>query len=465
MKTLLQCRLVGVCSAALAAACLWSAAAGAQEKSINAPAAPGTSATVPAEGTKLEQETVSPGPAPGRTVKPEEPVVATGTPFSAGSFLVYPEIDATWMYDDNLYYSNSNPVSDHAWIYSPAIWAQSNWTRHALNFYAAWDSTRYQRYGSEDSDDWRVSGEGRYDFNADTNVYGGARFSQDHEDRESPDARNGLTPTKYYQRRFYGGFFHQLGRVSVRVAGTAQHLNYDDVNFVTGSGAINIINNDDRDRWQYTGGVRLGYEASPRIEPYLQLALDNRRYDAPLDDLSYQRDSDGRRYLVGVRWNVPRKVKLDAFAGRLKQDYADARFNDVSAPVAGAALVWAVGPRTIVSAYVDRTVEETTVTYTPTPGNVLVSSSYLNTYVSAGLEHRFTDKLSGRINGSISRVAYEGFDRTDDYKGGNIGLVYRLHRNLFLDLNLAARKLESSLPSENFTKRMVFVRIAVPLSH
>ena len=115
------------------------------------------------------------------------------------------------------------------------------------------------------------------------------------------------------------------------------------MNFVTGSGAINIINNDDRDRWQYTGGVRLGYEVSPRIEPYLQLAVDNRRYDATLDDLGYQRDSNGRRYLVGIRWNIPRKVKLDAFAGRLKQDYADARFNDVSAPLAGAALVWAVG--------------------------------------------------------------------------------------------------------------------------
>ncbi len=448
MNTSLRILTIGLCGALLTAAgCLWSAAAAAQEKPT------------------VDPEVARPGPAPGRTVKPSEPVAAGGTPFRAGSFLVYPEIDATWMYDDNVYYSNDNPVSDHAWVYSPALWVQSDWTQHMLNFSAAWDSTRYQRYRNEDSDDWRVSGEGRYDFNANTNVYGGARFSQDHEDRESPDDRNGVTPTKYYQRRYYGGFFRQTGRFSLRIAGTALHLNYDDVNFVTGGGAINIINNDDRDRWQYTGGVRLGYELSPRLEPYLQIALDNRRYDDALDDLGYQRDSDGRRYLAGIRWNVPRTLKLDAFAGRLKQDYADPRFNDVSAPVAGVALQWAVGERTVFSAYLDRTIEETTVTYTPTPGNVLVSSSYVNTYVAAGIEHRFSDKLSGRANGSVSRVAYEGFDRTDDYKGGNIGLVYRLHRNLFLDLNLAARKLDSSLPSENFTKRMVFVRIAVPFAH
>jgi len=454
--------LVTLCGAALAAACLWPAAAVAQQEPIKAP---DTSATLPAPAASVEPDTATPGSAPGRTLKPSEPVVAAGTPFQAGSFLIYPEIDATWFYDDNVYYSNSAPISDHASVFSPALWAQSNWTRHALNFYAAWDSTRYQRNGSEDSDDWRVSAEGRYDINADTNVYGGMRFSQDHEDRESPDTRNGVTPTRYYQRRYYGGFFRQMNRFSLRIAGTAQHLNYDDVNFVTGSGAINIINNDDRDRWQYTGGVRLGYEVSPRIEPYLQVAVDNRRYDAALDDLGYERDSDGKRFLVGMRWNLPRKLKLDAFVGQLKQDYADPRFNDVSAPVAGAALQWALGRRTILTAYLDRTVEETTVTYTPTPGNVLVSSSYVNTYLSAGVEHRFSDKLSGRINGSVSRVAYEGFDRDDDYKGGNIGLVYRLHRNLFLDFNLAARKLESSLPSEDFTKRMAFVRLAVPLSH
>jgi len=451
----------------LATVTVWPLCASAQDPTITdtAPTSSTSSTLVPEQEMRVDTEVAKPGAAPGRAVKPGATITPSGTPFQAGSFLVYPEFDTTWFYDNNIYSTNTATVSDHAWIYSPAIWVQSNWVKHALNFHAASDYTRYETYGAEDSDDYRISGEGRYDFSADTNVYAGAHFSQDHEDRESPSAQNGLTPTKYLQRRYYGGFFRQIDKFSFRIAGTAQHLNYKDVNFITGGGAVSIINNDDRDRWQYTGGIRLAYEVSPRLEPYLQIAFDNRRYDEAIDDLGYSRDSDGQRYLAGLRMNLPQKIKLDAFAGWMKQDYSDSRLKDVSAPVAGAALQWAAGDRTTVSAYLDRTVEETTVTRTPSPGVVEVSSSFVNTYASAGVEHRFTDKLSLRLNGSVSRVAYEGLSRTDEYTGATIGGVYRLHRNLFLDMNLTERKLNSSIPTEDFSKRMIFVRVAIPFSH
>jgi len=448
----------------LALACaLYGAEALAQDKSINLPAGPTT--VEPEAPVEVPAEPALTGPAPGRAVKTTEPVSATGAPFQVGSYLVYPEMDVTWMNDSNVFYTNQSPQSDDAMIYSPAIWVQSNWAKHALNFYASGDWTRYRKFTTEDTDDYRASAEGRYDFSADSNVYGGAHVGQEHEDRESPDARNGLIPTKYYVQRYYAGVFRQMERLSLRVAGTAQHLDYRDVPFVTGSGAINIINNDDRDRWQYAGGVRLGWEASQRIEPYLQVAFDNRVYDIVPDDLGYQKNSTGQRYLAGVRWNVPRKVKLDAFGGYMTQDYKDTRLNSVDAPLYGAALLWAMGERTTFSAYVDRTIEETTVTNTPSPGVVLVASSYLNTYASAGVTHRFTDRFSGRVNGSWSRVDYQGFSRTDDYSSGTVGLLYKLHRYLYIDVSFSERRLDSSLPNENFAKRMTFVRAAIPFSH
>ncbi len=452
-----------------AAVSIWSVSANAQSDASDG-ASPALSATataaplVPPQETLDDSDVAQTGTAPGRTVKPT-PVAPSGKPFQLGAFLIYPEIDATWTYDSNLYSSNTAPLGDHAWIYSPALWVQSNWARHALNFHAGADLTRYDTYGTENSDDQNISAEGRYDFSADTNVYGGAYFAREHEDRESPSARNGLTPTEYFQRRYYGGFFRQFDRLSLRIAGTAQHLNYKDVNFITGGGALSIINNDDRDRWQYTGGFRLGYEITPRLEPYLQVAFDNRRYDIKVDDLDYSRDSQGQRYLAGLRWNAPRQIKLDAFVGWLLQDYNDPRLKDISDAVAGVAVQWAATDKTTVSAHLDRTVEETTVTLTPSPGLVLVSSSFLNTYGSAGVEHRFNNKLSARLNGSVSHVAYQGIPRTDDYYGATIGATYRIHRNLFLDLSYTDRKLSSSIPTEDFSKHLLFARIAIPFSH
>ena len=410
-------------------------------------------------------DAAKPGLAPGRSVRSSGAPSATATPFSAGSFLIYPELDATFMYDDNLYFTPKPTVSDHAWIYSSAIWVQSNWTEHALNFYAATDSTRYQNYKTEDSDDYRFSSEGRYDFNADTNLYGGAYFGRSHEDRESPSASNGLTPTTYYQRRFYGGFFRQSDRFTFRIAGTAQHLDYRDVSFITGSGAINIINNDDRDRWQYTGGIRIGYEVSPRFEPYVQIAFDNRRYYTVPDDHGDNRNSTGQRYLAGLRWNLSGMLKLDAFAGWLSQDYSDARFSTVNAPAFGGVLQWEATQRTTVSVLLDRTIEETNVTYTPSPGTVLVASSYLNTFASTGIQHRFTNQFSIRASASASRVEYEGIPRADDYYGLSLGTNYRLHKNLFLDFSINERKLNSNAPTQDFAKHTVFARITLPFSH
>lgn len=461
-----RCHCVGRTGVLLAGLLAAPASGFAQQEATTPLSSEGDSVPAPATEVAPAIEPERPGIAPGRVVQAEEPQTpAAGTPYQMGSFLVYPEIDVTELYDSNVYFTNSNPLSDHAMIYSPAIWVQSNWAQHALNFHAGGDATRYSRYTAENSDDYHVSAEGRYDLTADRNLYGGARFSRNHEDRESPDARNGLTPTLYTQRQYYGGFFNQVGRWSFRVAGTSQQLNYDDVNFLTGGGVVNVINNDDRDRWQYAGGVRVAYESSLPLEWYAQAAIDDRRYNNAVDDLGYERDSDGRRYLVGVKWNVPKTLKLDAFAGRLQQNYKDPRAQDIGAPLGGGSLLWSISDRTTMSAYVDRTVEETTVTRTLAPGVVQVANSYLNTYFFAGLSHRLLETVTIRVGGSLSHVGYEGLDRNDNYYSANIGAAYRIQRNLVLDVELSDRKLNSSIPTEDFTKRTIFVRLALPFSH
>ncbi len=449
----------------LALALAWPALSAAQDKNKEAPAETSSTPPIPSGETISPPRVAQPGTAPGRSAKPAKSAPASGTPIQWGSFLVYPEINATYLFDDNIFYTNSQKFADEAWVFSPAVWVQSNWAQHALNFNAGADSTRYQTYSTEDTDDYRVNLEGRYDFAADTNVYGGAHYSQNHEDRESPDARNGLLPTIYWQNRYYGGFFHQADRFSVRIAGTANKLNYRDVPFLTGSGQILMINNDDRDRWQYTGGVRFGYEASPRLEPYLQLAFDNRKYQETPDDLGYQKSSDGQRYLVGLKWNVPRSVKLDAFVGVLKQNYDDPRYSDVDKPLYGGALVWAITPQTRFSASLDRTLEETNLTQTIAPGVVESASSYLNTFASAGLNHRLTSEWSLRGILTASDVDYEGIDRDDKYYGAIAGVGYRPHPNVFLDLSVSFRKLNSSIPTEDFRKRVIYMRMAIPFSN
>jgi len=402
-----------------------------------------------------------PGPAPSRRAVPRsEPLPLD--PYRWGDFLVYPELVLTGLSDDNLYSIQGDGVNDHALIVSPAVWVMSNWERHLVRAHASADFARYLDQRTEDTEDYRASIESRYDVSADANLYGGLRVAREHEDRESPEVRNGIEPTRYLASRAYAGLFQQFGRVSVRVALNAVDLDFDDVPFVMGSGAIGIINNDDRDRVQWQAGARLGFELAPRLVLFTQISADHRIYESATDDLGYVRDSEGGRAVLGVRSYVPGRLKLELFAGRMRQDYDDPRLADVSRPTAGGNLVLSASPDTTASVFVDRTVEETTVFAAGTP--VLPASAYLNSYVQGNLEHRFTPVFSLYVFGSLSRVDYQGIERVDDYRSGGAGLVYRLSRRVYVDVTYQHRKLDSALPAENFKRNQVFARLALPLS-
>lgn len=408
--------------------------------------------------------TVVPSEGPSRRVtEPRAAAPQARGPYRAGSYLLYPELTLTGFYDSNVFYTNDRRLDDWAFVLSPALWMVSDWDKHALNFHASADFTRYDTYDSEDTTDWRVSAEGRHDFSIDSNVYGGVRYARDHEDRESPDANNGIYPTRYYAFRGYGGYFRQIDQWSVRLAGTAQHLDYDDVPFLTGGGFPAVINNDDRDRWQYTGGVRIGYEVTPRLEPFVQASLDYRRYDDVPDDLGFRRDSDGWRALAGVRYNVPRQLKAEAYVGYLNQSYDDGRFDDVSKPAFGASLQWQATDKLRVSGYLDRTVEETTVIQVVPV--LAAASSYLNTYVGVGADYRLLPNLTLQANASYSNADYQGIARDDDYVSAGVGVVWRADRQLYVDLSYLYRGLDSSVPGENFAKNQVFVRLTMPFQN
>lgn len=395
-----------------------------------------TSGNVPSEGLSR------------RIVRKAQPLPSI-EPLEIGSFLVYPDLTISSLYDDNVYYSGTDKAGDWALIASPTVFAQSNWQRHAVNLYANVDATRYLSRESENSDDYRVSAEGRYDFTQDSNVYGGVRWAQEHEDRESPDSRNGFTPTRYSNERAYGGVFRQLGRLSLRIGGTVQRLDYSDVKFLNG-----IINMDDRDRTHYTGGVRAGWEVSPQFEPFLQIAFDTRRYSNDPDDALFRRDSDGERYLLGARLLRSGTAKAEVFVGYATQRYEDPRFPVVQAPTFGANVVVRPKPGTTLSIYVDRTIEET---------SLAGASANLNTYTSLALVSRLTSLVAVHCNGAFSRNEYQLLSRTDDYVSFGLGAYWYLGRSVILETTVQFRNLRSSVSTEDFEKTQALLRLVFPL--
>ncbi len=341
---------------------------------------------------------------------------ATGLPL--GSFLLYPEVALTGIYNDNIYFTRTDRKADTITVLSPSIYARSNWKKNRLDIGAGLDAARFTDNPTENYTNGWVNLQGRLDLTQSTNLFGGAGIDYQHESRSSQDAFVGQYPTRYRDNHANLGFSQSLGPWTLRVAGTASQLDYFNVENSIG------WTNDLRDRTVSAGGARLTYRMTPQYGVFLQGARDVRSYESKVDNYGYNRDSSGYRAVAGLKFAPTRQVKGEVFVGHLRQDYTDSRFDPISAPDFGANVQWQPSPLTMVTGYVSRSLEETTLTGTP---------GYLYSSVGGKVTHWLNGKT--RLNGHLSygRANYKQIDRKDNVVDAGLGVDYRLTRGLFLE--------------------------------
>ncbi|MFO7582266.1 outer membrane beta-barrel protein [Guyparkeria sp.] len=368
---------------------------------------------------------------------------STGLPPSglrAGGFRLFPSLGVTTLYDTNIFGVNGSlptgvrmheeEISDTIGVLSPGIAVRSDWSRHELNVNAGADLARYRDNPDEDYNDFWLNADGRYDINAVSNVFGGLGVSRSHEDRTSPEGFQGEEPVRYDSLDAHAGYARRIGQTVVRVGGTAQRLDYDNGVGVDGD----PINHDDRDRDIYALGARISYLRTPRIQPFVQVSAEERRYRNTPDDLGYERDSSGYRAAVGVTANLGDRLSGEVYGGALYQEFDDPRFSSVSEPDVGAQLAWQATPYTRVTGSIDRSLEETTY-WQFEDGLPAVASSYLYSRAEVLAEHRLTPRTTLSAMVSYGQADYQEVDRADDLVGAGFGVEYKLTDNLLLQLD------------------------------
>lgn len=377
----------------------------------------------------------------GKAQRPES--APEGIP--AGSFLLFPQITVGALYDDNIYATRNDLQDDLVFSVAPSIEARSNWERHVLNLRAGGVVSRYRDHSTEDTEDYWLEAEGRYDLSKRSNLFGGARHALYHEDRESPDATLGGEPTLYNDDMLYAGASHRLtDRVRARIGGSLRRLDFRDT----------ALNQDDRDRDVVTGGVWLGYELNPTAQLYMQGAVDQRNYRLPLDDgIPENRDSKGYRLQAGVKFKRG-AVSGDAYVGHMQQNYQDASLKDVSAADFGGGLTWQASERTTVRALLSRSIEETTLDG---------ASSYLYTGLSAGISHRARPNLTFSTSVGVSRSDYQGDPRKDDFLEATGAVTYDLTRQVFLSAAYSYAHRDSSVNAADFYRNQVSLTLGAYL--
>lgn len=347
-----------------------------------------------------------------------------------GSLQLFPKVVFQAGWDNNLFASNTDQISDQFWTIKPGFRLQSRQDGYSFDFDANAILGRYQNHESEDYDDYTFSLRSRIRLSHASDISFSMRHAILHQDRRSIEAENGLSPTEYdltsvgLQYRRWGG------RFSVQWDGGLARADYNDVPTLLGT-----INNDDRDRDDRSTTLRLGYQFASNREIFLKTKYDQRDYELALDDNGLGRDSVGYGLALGMLKDVPGMFRIQAFVGAERRNYEDERLDDHTNLWLGGRLDWNVSGVTSVSMFTNRKFEDTTLAN---------SSGYSATQVGIALDHEIMKNLVVHLELSAQNNDYEKIERNDDLFQVNVEAEYAINRRSKLVLQNRWRSRDSN---------------------
>ena len=366
--------------------------------------------------------------------------------YRVGTFTLYPDIKSGLFYDDNVYATSADNKSDWIGTVSPRLILQSNWSRNELVAEAQTDVTRYKKYSTEDTTDWHTSLEGRIDATKTTQFLLGALALREHEDRSSPDAVNGFTPTPYTQLSGYAGAVHHFGSYTLRFGSAYKHLTFGNVDSAHGE-----IDNQDRNRDRVEVGGLARYDGNTAFQPYVESYGIFHNYLRQYDNFGYQRSSQAVKAGVGALWRIADDLTGDIFVGGLVQNYDDPRFGTYATPLADAYLRWQPTRDTVTVLYFDRSLQETTLVGSP---------GYDYNIMGGRLEHALTEKLTGILRAAVARITFVQKGRIDDEGDFSAGLRYALTRDLTVGCDYRYQVRNSTDSTVEYGRNQFFVRLS-----
>jgi len=320
----------------------------------------------------------------------------------AGSFVIKPGAWVEVIYNDNIYVAvdKEREEEDVITILRPYVNVESDWSRHALRLSADGAFGFYGDNDGEDLDagenyiDYNTSLDGRYDIMTKTYLIGGGHYRQKHHDRGDfnfPTAV--IEPIEYSDAGGYVGFIRRLGKITLDVEATAKMLDYDDGENEAGF----VVDQDYRDRMEYGGNVRIGYEFVPDYLAFVEGGTDIREYE---EEFAEGRNSKGYYAILGTSLDISGKTKGEIYAGYMTREYEDdATYDEINGVMLGGKLLWNVTELTSLIAKGTRSIEET----------IFANySGYILTTADLAVEHELKRNILFGANIGWDNYDYQG---------------------------------------------------------
>lgn len=375
----------------------------------------------------------------------------------SGTFFIYPAVSIASSYNDNLFATEDNTVSDFGVGIAPELKVESDWGRHSLAAFAYSDSTFYADTSSLDYTNWGARGEGRLDVSDRTSIEVGGGFDRLN---QAPGNINTVSPTKH--RIVYDvlsgevGVRQTLNRLELLLQGQIRKYDFEDAQLRSGGD----LDQDFRDRTAMEGLFQATYAFSPGYAAFIQANINQRNYALSPGDPDFiagedfDRDSYGYGLEAGLAFELTHLLYGHIGVGYINQSYQSPALADVSAPSVGADLLWNVTTLTSIRLNASRQVNDSTL---PNSG------ARLRSEVSLGVDHELLRNLIVTLNGTYRNQEFTGINRSDNYYRGEGAVRFLLSPLVTFEAGYQYRTRTSDRNIQEYSRNVVEVSMTLHL--
>lgn len=390
------------------------------------------------DGRASDLGVVSPPAAPPQRRRPVEVDPFAPTGLRVGAFVLRPAVEAGVGYTDNVNGTAQGRVGAGFSRLAAEARLESDWSRHALGLRGRIERQDFFTGATEPRTIIDTAATARLDATRTTRIDAQATF------RRAPDTTTGIAlPAAAINRPnvdqlgAQAGITQRFARLEVGLRGTYDQFRYGTTDLADGTRLSNRV----RDANLRTLNLRVGYDISPAVQPFIEALYAERAFLAPIDPSTGRpQGSDVLIPRAGIAFDMGAMLRGELAIGWATQRPRDETLARTQGLTLDANIAWAVTPLTTV--------------------RVIARSNILDTAASGGaggltreailqVDHALLRNLTLSASGGIALDDFAGVNRLDRRLTATLAAVWRLNRNASLRVAASHQATTSNLPGNN----------------
>lgn len=364
--------------------------------------------------------------------------------------VIYPEMEVSFLYDDNVFITEQDPSGDYISKVKPSIKFTKNFDRHTANLELEGEVTRHLSLDDEDVENARARFFGFLELHHDFTIPYEIGWSSNHENRAQNFSSNFANkPLGYESVAGALGLTYKPNRLTLALVGRYSHVDYEDG--VSAAGQPVVRSDSNNTTVELEGLASYHFLRDHKL--FLSMAgslidYEKRNFIAGSFD-GVGRDNTGLSITAGLDTQYQELVEASLGIGYEQRTFKTSDLEDVSALKIASDFLWNATKRATVEGNISRSVAQ----------DNEITQGIILTEVLTELDYEFRHNMFGSVRLGNAWVEFNEIDREDEVLSAGLGLRYLVSPRLTLESEYRKKRRESTQQNFDYDKDVWLVRM------